>query len=375
MSKFAAVLRASRGDADPRRIAERFPEAAADIGASALKLLPKRLAALETGEAQPSLDEAAVLAELYHSPAVRCCYCAECCPLGQRERALDTEDMQILLLELPRLLEEYREQLVTLQTVFRDGFVESGEWSGLVRTAAPMGRIVRAIRALRAWTATPVLSGLREREAASLFSPPLLPRTFLDRSGHGGLLVCRAVQEARQREERTSGRDVVYQEIGAAMGVSVGTVSNRFRDGNFRLKEIDALAELFHAPELRDLYCCTDCLIGSGGQRYENRSIDLITSHLFGSSLMLDALRRELDVLLADGRVDLTERARFAAVLKGLQQILFGADSLVQWINTALCERLEAIMRDGRIDEKERGEYDRVRLLLKAMSENCSGNV
>jgi hypothetical protein len=90
---------------------------------------------------------------------------------------------------------------------------------------------------------------------------------------------------------------------------------------------------------------------------------------------MLDALRRELDVLLADGRVDLTERARFAAVLKGLQQILFGADSLVQWINTALCERLEAIMRDGRIDEKERGEYDRVRLLLKAMSENCSGNV
>ena len=126
----------------------------------------------------------------------------------------------------------------------------------------------------------------------------------------------RSRKEAAKQDARLCSRE------GAAelLGVSPSTVAD-YELGNTKVvpvDKVDQMAELYNCPELRTLYCRTECPIGKrlpiATQIGCLESVALRFLKEFDNHRLED-IRTALIEIAADGKVDKTEKPEFQAVL------------------------------------------------------------
>lgn len=127
----------------------------------------------------------------------------------------------------------------------------------------------------------------------------------------------RSRKRAAMRDERLSSRE------GAAelLGVSPSTVAD-YELGNTKVvpvDKVDLMANLYNCPELRTLYCKTECPIGRRMPLATNigslESVAIRFLKEFDESKLED-IRHGLIEIAADGKVDESEKTEFQALLR-----------------------------------------------------------
>ena len=133
---------------------------------------------------------------------------------------------------------------------------------------------------------------------------------------HGENVYFHSRKEAAKQDARLCSRE------GAAelLGVSPSTVAD-YELGNTKVVPVDKLdmmAKLYNCPELRTLYCRTECPIGKrmplATQTGCLESVALRFLKEFDNH-KLDDIRTALIEIAADGKVDESEKPEFQAVL------------------------------------------------------------
>ena len=127
----------------------------------------------------------------------------------------------------------------------------------------------------------------------------------------------RSRKEAAKQDARLCSRE------GAAelLGVSPSTVAD-YELGNTKVvpvDKVDQMAELYNCPELRTLYCRTECPIGKrmplATQTGCLESVALRFLKAFDPD-RLDDIRNALIEIAADGKIDESEKPEFQVILK-----------------------------------------------------------
>lgn len=140
---------------------------------------------------------------------------------------------------------------------------------------------------------------------------------------------CIARLEAAVYNER------LFSKEGASelLGISVSTLSD-YELGLTKIVPPDMvvkMADLYNAPDLRNMYCKEMCPLGCDAPRVELEDLDRITVKAM-SSLRKTAETKEILLdITEDGIIDDEERPKLEEVLKNLDEVAAIALSLKLW--------------------------------------------
>lgn len=140
---------------------------------------------------------------------------------------------------------------------------------------------------------------------------------------------CIARLEAAVYNER------LFSKEGASelLGISVSTLSD-YELGLTKIVPPDMvvkMADLYNAPDLRNMYCKEMCPLGCDAPRVELEDLDRITVKAM-SSLRKTAETKEILLdITEDGIIDDDERPKLEEVLKNLDEVAAIALSLKLW--------------------------------------------
>jgi transcriptional regulator with XRE-family HTH domain len=293
------------------------------------------------------------MARLYKKPMLVAGYCSAFCPIGCGMAPPEELGLEDIRAGLQELLARFGKARATFEAVFDDGTIRGSEWQHLTQELAALEEMLDFARSLRLWTYLHRSAALPERE--------IRPRTL------GAHSFAAAVEELRGKTRNPA---VQVKDVAKEIKLSRQTTS-RFLQGLGPTKldpsQAIRLAELLGAPELKWLYCSTECRLDLRPPRIENRSIDQITSRLYQSYLHLQELQQEVADTLADGKVEDSEENELNRMLTWLQGVVFSVDSLAEWTRSRLLEQLAVLEEDGAISPEEQSRYDAIRICLKAL--------
>lgn len=107
------------------------------------------------------------------------------------------------------------------------------------------------------------------------------------------------------------------------LGISPSTLANHELGitKNVPVDTVVMMSDLYHAPQLKNLYCKNECPIGKGlPVATEFNSLEGITVRLLNSldDEEIRNMKRRLVSIAADGRVDEQEKAEFDMIMKNL---------------------------------------------------------
>ena len=96
-------------------------------------------------------------------------------------------------------------------------------------------------------------------------------------------------------------------------------------------EEVDSMAEVYGAPELRDQYCCHQCPLGKDRKPLLYEDLNQISAQLMSSLYFLQSASDLVFSILEDGRVAAEEKEAFLKVLQLLDKVSYGTQSLKLW--------------------------------------------
>ena len=95
--------------------------------------------------------------------------------------------------------------------------------------------------------------------------------------------------------------------------------------------EVEQLALVYNAPELRDYFCTHQCPIGKNRTPLMHDSLSEISASLMSALHFLSGANDKIHSILGDSKVSDNEIEEFKRVLKTLRAIAYSANSLELW--------------------------------------------
>lgn len=96
-------------------------------------------------------------------------------------------------------------------------------------------------------------------------------------------------------------------------------------------EDIESMAKVYGAPELRNYYCTKECPLGCDEQPFIYDDLDKISVRLMSALHFLDNANDRIYAILEDGEISENERAEFNTILETLNKISYSAGSLELW--------------------------------------------
>lgn len=101
-------------------------------------------------------------------------------------------------------------------------------------------------------------------------------------------------------------------------------------------EEVQLMADLYNAPELRNYYCTDICPLGREMPKAEVASLDRIAIRAFFALRKVNETRELLLDITADGIIDENERSDLRQILTYLEELEQVAQSLKIWVKKNL---------------------------------------
>ena len=95
--------------------------------------------------------------------------------------------------------------------------------------------------------------------------------------------------------------------------------------------DVESMAKVYDAPELRNYYCSSECPLGCDSQPYIYDDLDKISVRLMAALHFLENANDRIYAILEDGKISENERAEFNSILETLGKISYSAGSLELW--------------------------------------------
>lgn len=146
---------------------------------------------------------------------------------------------------------------------------------------------------------------------------------------------CKCRRAAAKYNDRLNSRE------GAAelLNMSVSTLSD-YELGitkSIPVESVVRMADLYNAPELRNHYCTHDCPIGrTDVAPVKLEELDRLVMELQGCLKCAGVDREDLLEIAADGKIDDSEKPQLQQILRDLDAIAEGANSLKLWVQKNL---------------------------------------
>lgn len=124
------------------------------------------------------------------------------------------------------------------------------------------------------------------------------------------------------------------------LGVSVSTLSD-YELGLTKVIPPDMImkmADLYNAPELKNIYCREMCPLGCDMPEVRISDLDRITVRALAMFKKIEAKEQTFLEIAADGVISEDERAEFESVMKSLDELVDVAFNLKAWANKNLKE-------------------------------------
>lgn len=96
-------------------------------------------------------------------------------------------------------------------------------------------------------------------------------------------------------------------------------------------EEVVAMAEVYGAPELCNQYCTGQCAIGRKSKPLLYEDLSQVSVQLMSALHFMQNANDRIFTILEDGSISPEEQADFKEILKTLDKISFGAQSLRLW--------------------------------------------
>ena len=95
--------------------------------------------------------------------------------------------------------------------------------------------------------------------------------------------------------------------------------------------EVEIMAQVYEAPELRDYYCTGQCPLGKHREPLKYNSLGDISASLMAALYFLDNASDRIHTILSDNRVTDEEKEDFLKSLSILKNIAYSANCLELW--------------------------------------------
>lgn len=145
---------------------------------------------------------------------------------------------------------------------------------------------------------------------------------------------CKARLEAATYNER------LFSKEGAAelLGISISTLSD-YELGLTKIVPADMvvkMADLYNAPELRNLYCREMCPLGCDMPKIELEDLDRISVKALASFRKVASAKESLLDIVEDGVISEDERPELARIMATLEEVSSIAQTLKVWVEKNL---------------------------------------
>lgn len=106
-------------------------------------------------------------------------------------------------------------------------------------------------------------------------------------------------------------------------------------------EEIDAMANIYKAPSLRNYYCSNDCPLGqSYVPKVEAKNLPTVTLEILALLNRLTLEKERLIEIMVDGDISKDETEDFKAIQSDLKKMSLTIDSMQAWIEDKVAEGL-----------------------------------
>ncbi len=125
---------------------------------------------------------------------------------------------------------------------------------------------------------------------------------------------CKASAHNEQLSSREGAADIMSIDRGRLYRIESG-ITNPYPE------EIHLMADLYHAPELRNYYCRSCCPIGGNFPKIEDEDLDRISIKAFNSFKKIKSAKETLLEIVADGVIDDSEKEDLDIIIKVLDEV------------------------------------------------------
>ncbi len=140
---------------------------------------------------------------------------------------------------------------------------------------------------------------------------------------------CRASAHNEQLSSREGAADIMSIDRGRLYRIESG-LTNPYPE------EVHLMADLYNAPELRNLYCRNCCPLGEDVPEVNAAGIDRITVKALASFRKIGETKELLLSITEDGIISENEKPEMDKVLKNLEELEIISQNLRVWIKKNL---------------------------------------
>lgn len=148
--------------------------------------------------------------------------------------------------------------------------------------------------------------------------------------------LCKARLSAAEFNQKLFSKEYASEQL----GVSVSTLSD-YELGLTKVVPPDMIikmADLYNAPELKNIYCRQMCPLGCEMPEVKVSDLDRITVRALAMFRKIEAKEQTFLEIAADGVISEDERAEFESVMKSLDELVDVAFNLKAWAKRNLKE-------------------------------------
>ncbi len=140
---------------------------------------------------------------------------------------------------------------------------------------------------------------------------------------------CEAAAHNEQLCSREGAADIISVERGRLYRIESG-IANPYPE------EVHMMADLYHAPELRNYYCTEMCPLGCEMQKVSLEGFDRISIRVFSALKKLKGTGELLLEIAEDGIVSEDEKPDMYKILKNLEELQAVTQNMKVWVKKNL---------------------------------------
>ncbi|MGL5436626.1 MAG: XRE family transcriptional regulator [Lachnospiraceae bacterium] len=96
------------------------------------------------------------------------------------------------------------------------------------------------------------------------------------------------------------------------------------------------MADIYNAPELRNMYCREMCPLGTDVPKLELQDLDRITVKAMATLRKMASTKEALLEITEDGKITAEEQPKLEKIIKDLDEVVAVAQSLKAWVEINL---------------------------------------
>lgn len=140
---------------------------------------------------------------------------------------------------------------------------------------------------------------------------------------------CKASTHNEQLSSREGAADIMSIDRGRLYRIERG-ITNPYPE------EIHLMADLYHAPELRNYYCKNCCPLGEDVPEADVNELDRIVIKALASFQKLDNTKESLLDIAEDGIISEDEKPELKKIIKNLEELEVVTQNLKIWVKKNL---------------------------------------